>query len=794
VCSISNQGEITLNRARDVGFDLKQLERAPPSLSKQKYLDGGASLKYIFLFHSCASTAPVHVFGLFYPNGVVHLHIVDPATRRQPLVRLQEIYSEFFKQVNDAPSIIEYPDNLEFTTSYHSNDITALKAISRELGLMENRSFALVISSGRDLSYFETHVSKLLKFPVFTMPSNRSAHSLDVFPWQQDVAKKMLSRYLVVGGWLLKTWNEAVYFDIPIGHIEGDYPLLAADIEFSRRLQKQDMVLWWSSGEQPDLGGIEDDRRTAEELVNPEFHAPGCYSNVCLSITIRNLAIDAVLQSAVVNELEGNGGSTAFDSTSHTLDEYANGQTGQASITLGDSAVLPSVFATLKNMIKAWLLDKARDPDSPADIAVGHFWRWACSPVSQMYEPNLQRFIHGLMRKTFIQLIAEFKRLGSNVVFADFSRILLVTSKPPGTAYAYATYITSAVMSHELFKHVDLETERYYDYLVYMDHVNCGAIVCKDPLSTEPAKGLVVSMDWNIEKFLPPAIQHHFTDAIKTFISEMFKIKQKTAESTRTPMRVLENLSQDGPQYDAVKQKELDLSRNYIAQRLTRKMLRVVSQVIEEYKDAMMHGNAELDFAFPILPGSHLNMTNPPLEFVKSTCAVFGLAKEFSIEVGILKRNLLDLVGVREFADEAIFRNPCEPLKLPMIICQHCNEIRDFDFCRDADLFPSNTRAITKWKCLTCDCEYDRLAIEFALIGLVHRLETNFAPQDLKCGKCKQIRSDNVSKHCTCSGSYQFTLGAAEFRRKLRTIVNVATVHNLQRLKVCVTPKILFMP
>jgi len=172
-------------------------------------------------------------------------------------------------------------------------------------------------------------------------------------------------------------------------------------------------------------------------------------------------------------------------------------------------------------------------------------------------------------------------------------------------------------------------------------------------------------------------------------------------------------------------------------------------------------GNPELDFSFPILPGSHLNLANPPLEFIKSVCAIFAQAKEFTIEIGILKRNLLDLVGVREFSDEAIFRNPCEPLKLSMVICQHCNNIRDFDFCRDADLFPSNARSITKWKCLMCDCEYDRLAIEFALVDLVHRLEMNFAPQD------------------------QYTLNPVDIRRKLRTIVNVATVHNLPRLKDC---------
>jgi DNA polymerase epsilon subunit 1 len=36
---------LTLNRARDTGFDLNQLNRTGNSLSRQKYLDGGRAGK-----------------------------------------------------------------------------------------------------------------------------------------------------------------------------------------------------------------------------------------------------------------------------------------------------------------------------------------------------------------------------------------------------------------------------------------------------------------------------------------------------------------------------------------------------------------------------------------------------------------------------------------------------------------------------------------------------------------------------------------------------------------------------
>jgi hypothetical protein len=110
--------------------------------------------------------------------------------------------------------------------------------------------------------------------------------------------------------------------------------------------------------------------------------------------------------------------------------------------------------------------------------------------------------------------------------------------------------------------------------------------------------------------------------------------------------------------------------------------------------------------------------------------------------------------------------------------------MQDFDFCRDPSLFPSQREVTPRWLCQNCGGEYDRTAIELALVAQVHDLERRFAQQDLRCGKCGQIRSDNLSRHCQCSGAYQLTMNKSDTRRKLRTMVNVAIVHNLARLRV----------
>ncbi|KAG8816446.1 DNA polymerase epsilon catalytic subunit [Serendipita sp. 399] len=722
-CSIQPGQEITLSRARDTGFDLHQLEKSPQSLRKKAYLDGGL----------------------------------------------------------------------------------AMKSISRELGLAEYKSKILVLSSRKDFSYYERGIAAISNIPVLRMTLNQQA-SLDRLDWQRAAVQGLLGHYFAFGEWLRDTIDNSVYYDVPIGNIPADHSLFFMDVAFARRLIKQGMVLWWSPGTKPDLGGREADGSAgalAEEVISPETSRPGLYTNVCLLIEMRNLAVDAVLQSSLINELEGSGGTTSFDSISHTLQEYANGD-AHASVTLGDSVLSPQVFFILKGLVKGWMLDKASGADSPAELAIAFFWRWVSSPSAQMYDLGMHRFVHGLMVKTFFQVQAEFKRLGSTVIYADLGQILLLTSKPPGSAAAYATYITTAVTSNELFKHLYLHTERYYDILLYLDSANQGGIVCLDPRRKEPSPVPCMANTWNIQAFLPPAIQPLFHQEVSRFLVELYRIRMKHISSTKTPVRVLDANYTTGVQPDERFAQEQDEIKSYISRRLTRRLLPIVNKIVQEQRRAMMGEEPELDYVFPVLPGSYLSFTNPALEFVKSICEVFGLAREYHIEITLLRRTLLDIVGVREFAEEATWRQPCQSFKLSMVICHYCNQMRDFDFCRDVDLLPkaqgsnnnaaadegggrtttaTTTRSAYRWTCASCDTEYDRRAIERSMIDVVKRMELAFQVQDLRCSKCKRIKADNLSLHCTCSGPVMWTVAKADNRRKLRTIVNVASVHNLAMLK-----------
>ena len=47
------------------------------------------------------------------------------------------------------------------------------------------------------------------------------------------------------------------------------------------------------------------------------------------------------------------------------------------------------------------------------------------------------------------------------------------------------------------------------------------------------------------------------------------------------------------------------------------------------------------------------------------------------------RRDLLKLIGVREFSEDAIFQDPCRSYILSEVICESCNSCRDIDLCRD---------------------------------------------------------------------------------------------------------------
>ncbi|CCF54758.1 hypothetical protein NDA11_001598 [Ustilago hordei] len=841
-----NAGAQKLSKALDAGFRLEDLAM-PTSMDispSHKYLSGGAGVRYFYLYH--ANRDGRHVMSLFSPEGEIKVHIVDSAGLRQ-VPNLETMYADRVAhmrkrgKLEPGSGVFEYNDSMRVDVRVHTSASRALKALTKDLSTLKaakQGSAMLALCTSKNQSYYESHIPSVAEFPVVKIAAAALEDELPALGWQLYSARRMFQCYLRASSWI-KGWIDlASHFDLPLCNMEKDFTIFGADIDFARRLVKQDMVLWWSPHPQPDLGGREEDIHAQsrwDEQESLEISHAGAYSTVCLEVGLVDLAVDSVLQSSTVNEMEGSTSSLAFEGTSHSLDEYSRG-TVESSTILGDSVLTSAVLAAVKSMVRTWYTTKRRSRSPYSSLLSDNFWRWASSDSSALFEPALQRFLFGLMKKTLLQLLAEFKRLGASIVYASFSRLFLLTSKPgAANAMAYSRYLMTAVTSRELFKHVQLEIIHYWEYLLWMDSANFGGVIADTtdlatPANLEEAgeeaggrgkEGVAfnVEMNWNIQTFLPLAVQEKFSVAVGSFIYSLYEFKRRAAlagDLERTPVRAVEpnTPAQSTPSHgdkDEGCLTGIAASTKFSADLINHTMTRKLLKQLSELKSAMQASSDEINAAivrdedeeyidmlttehkriwsFPVLPGSYLTLSNPLLEFIKTTTAVLGLAKENSIEVQILKRNLLDMINVREFSAEAEFRNPCESFKLALVICTFCNDDRTLDLCRDPDLMPAGAEAggaVAKWKCSKCAFPYNIAQLESRLVNIALGYLESFHLQDLRCNKCGALKHTNLQQHCDCSGAYGLMVTRKETLRRLRSLLTIAQFHGLGSVRVAV--------
>ena len=144
-----------------------------------------------------------------------------------------------------------------------------------------------------------------------------------------------------------------------------------------------------------------------------------------------------------------------------------------------ETALVSSAFRVLRSMVNAWLREVSQYRNIFADYQIIHFYRWLRSPNALLYDPALRKTLLNLMKKLFMQLISEFKRLGAEVnkeisfpgvirvqienfngqvVHADFNRVILNTKKRSvEDALAYVEYVTNNIRNKELFHSIDMK-------------------------------------------------------------------------------------------------------------------------------------------------------------------------------------------------------------------------------------------------------------------------------------------------------------------------------------------------
>lgn len=129
-----------------------------------------------------------------------------------------------------------------------------------------------------------------------------------------------------------------------------------------------------------------------------------------------------------------------------------------------------------------------------------------------------------------------------------------------------------------------------------------------------------------------------------------------------------------------------------------------------------------------------------------------------------MKRNLLRLIAIKEFSDEATrFMEPSLVLVLPDIICASCLKCQNVDICRDHDLNDRqadyNGNPIpSAWFC-TCGEPLSLHNIEKRLIELLNRRMVTYQMQDLQCKSCNMVNNRLMNERCECTSMFKQTVG-----------------------------------
>ena len=803
LCTFDESQKGVLGRGLERGFDLSALRRMP---GKEPYLSH-ADMGFIYLYHMVMSDRQVIAL-ISTQRQEAHMFVFDQKKDSQGLPSPDKMYQDLLsKRLEENggkqwQNILEYQDKIHFKIvqvrtkrKFYMDIGAAIKKIRSD----EQKPTVLVIQSPHRRLLL-ADIPSLNDLPVLPLKHEPSDNKPPPLGWQTFAVRRIVSHYLALGSWISHLVELARYGDVPLCNLERDDPRFLIDVAYARRLQKSSVVLWWAGGALPDHAGYEkDDIRGPMETVSmPEVNNPGTYSSVCIELDVRNLAINTLLTSSLVNELEGSD-SMAFNNAPPVEETTADG----ASALYSDNAFASAGIKVLRDMVKTWWAEACKG-SGMADIMVQHLVRWVESPDSFLYDRSLKFYVQMMSKKAFQQLMTDFRRVGSHIVFANSHRLLLQTSKSEvGNAYAYSQYILKSIKAKPLFHFLDLEIKEYWDYLIWDDEHNYGGKACQEVVEVE-SQQLDTIMHWQLNTFLPKPYQSIFHDWVVEFIDLMHSLKQHRhrridvpLESDDAPQRLTQlpfrSLTQDMPSSSNTEPTTI------LVKPICKPLKKQILGLIQRHRHELAHPDLAADHTFPILPGSHLDLsnTNPVLQLVKSLMHVFSLDRSLNLETRLLRSELLRFFEIREFSAQARWNNPSRSCRVD-VVCDWCTAARTLDLCRDEDVLPlssssmddsvggggvGNERETRPWLCGTCKHPYDRLAVEESLVGRMQKMVVEWQIQDLKCRKCRVLRVNDFLEHCPCGGEWVETVERGKMIEEMRVLEGVAKGCGLKMLE-----------
>lgn len=726
-------------------------------------------VSYFYLYQSFSDARGVYV--VYFPlSNSISITVVTPFQNKELSVSLLD------KQFHEACQSLSVDlltgsrvlPKVEYVRSFGNAEKVLQRLFVEYRDQHSGPTICLIESPNFPALKSSIHV--LSDFPCISIPCNVRDSSYQVLGWQATVGKIGMQRCAASSRWLRERILLSRYAHVPVGNFENDWLLFTIDAFFSRDLRDHKQILWISDDGIPDLGGIvEEDVSFIDEVVNPVLTYPGAYRKITIELKIHHLAVNALLKSSHINEMEG-GVLSGFetDTTSH----------------VGNESFLPA-FSVLKQLIGRCISDAMTSGNPFADAILQHFYRWLCSPMSYLHDPSLHRVLHKVMKKVFSLLLLEMRKLGAIIIFASFSKIIIDTGKSDlASASVYCDSVLKTLQTRDLFEWIELEPLQYWHSLLFMDQYNFGGIQGKlingsskdssvienESIEDEPQVEIIPS--WIIAEYLPQDIKEHFIFIVSEFLYIPWKFSRQQAanKSGKSVDNCTPSITISAS--ESFEASVTEYLRDQISNYFTEKLLKIVRDTLHHSKGHNRQDNGSVGFGCT---------RDPALEFIKHVCAVLSLDQNIQHDILRMRKNLLKLVRVKEFAPEAQFQDPFSSFILPNVICSYCNDCRDLDLCRDSSLLDQN------WRCGVSHCgqPYDREHMENALLQIVRQRERLYHLQDLVCLRCKQMKAAHLAEQCGCGGSFRCTESQSEFLAKMQVFLNVAKSQKFRLLLDC---------
>lgn len=759
-----------LGKCMKNGFGSKDLL----TVNKDNYLKR-FNMEIIYLLHLVTNSYEFYAIFNSWDNKI-SLNVLKPSSGAQELPgNLEKIYKEVYEakkeRVSKLYNIIDYQPEASAEINYFHTPSSIYKKLNSTLRKMQESR------SNRALFTIQSpYCNKILNLldaasDLPTIKMEVGEVSLPAVGWQSLISKRIINHFFLLASWLKNMISLSNYGKVPLCNLRVENIGYMIDIEYARRLSENNVVLWWSRNPYPDHGGFENDCvGDFNNLELPTINNPEIYETACLEIGIGTLTINSILTGSLINEAEGT------DLSDDPL--YGDDKNGASS--LAQDSFSPAALAILRSMVKDWW-DDAVANNVNADSMMNGLVSWVHKLSSRLYDYTLHHHVHNLTSKALLQLAGEFRRMNVRVVFANRHKAIIQTSKiSVENSYAFGQYIVQAIRSKPLFNFLDLQITRYWDILVWMDEYNHAGRCCTR-ITNDDMQILNPFSKWHIKDFLPIIFQAEFEDWLVIFLDALTKYKSEkllggTQKGTQRITQLAHILKGQHKQ-DTTHEEDDDNSEpnDEVIGTFRKPLQKRIEKLFRGQNEYILNPEMKTDYEFPSLPGSHLDMKNPVLELVKFLCAVFSLSQKRSIEVRMLRKDLLSALEVKEFSPDSIFKNPSAILRIPSVICDYCSNMRDIDFCRDDE------KEI--WTCKNCRKQCNQINMEEELILQINRLVSSYLTQDYQCSKCKAIKSDNLSEYCKCSGVWEETIPFHEIQDRVKIFSNVANRYGFKMLR-----------